>query len=430
MKKTIMENKMKIKIKNQKLLKEEESDPTDRKGFPLPLDCKGNRMEVGEEGSEDEIINGLPKYRWRILQDLGIHSGHPNRQKAIEKQRRIEREACLKKYDVGGEDYRKEMSMAPLNQSDFQALQERNKRKRKGLREVKIKIGKKKLLLRETVDDLPTSIQDWIRRNPAYRAFFKMSKNRGPDTPGEQKWYDKTAAQLKQELGKKVRETGAKLEDRWTNQSIKTNWEDWSDFVDLGYGDETFFDTEDLSGQSRELDPEGQSLSEQKQPKRNKRKGLREVKIRKIKRVLQEGIQDPNDPDSPLMRNDDDYVSDFTGIPWSEESVASEIERAKELDSDDHQYPQDELSTAIKDVIDLVAEYEEEYSEDANGAMMELHAELDKKFGTKFLRFNVHPNQIKRSDDREAKRQNIKSMERSQLGFGETIKRWGKIIKG
>jgi len=152
------------------------------------------------------------------------------------------------------------------------------------------------------------------------------------------------------------------------------------------------------------------------------------IKIKK-KRVLQEGIQDPNDPDSPLMRNDDDYVSDFTGIPWSEESVASEIERAKELDSDDHQYPQDKLSTAIKDVIDLVAEYEEEYSEDANAAMMELHAELDKKFGTEFLRFNVHPNQIKRSDDREAKQQNIKSMERSQLGFDETIKRWGKIIK-
>jgi FKBP-type peptidyl-prolyl cis-trans isomerase len=116
-------------------------------------------------------------------------------------------------------------------------------------------------------------------------------------------------------------------------------------------------------------------------------------------------------------------------LPWSEESVASEIERAKELDSDDHQYPQDKLSTAIKDVIDLVAEYEEEYSEDANAAMMELHAELDKKFGTEFLRFNVHPNQIKRSDDREAKQQNIKSMERSQLGFDETIKRWGKIIK-
>tara|TARA_Y100000034_G_C6685709_1_gene301662 strand:- start:19 stop:612 length:594 start_codon:yes stop_codon:yes gene_type:complete len=160
-----------------------------------------------------------------------------------------------------------------------------------------------------------------------------------------------------------------------------------------------------------------------------RREGLREVIVRKIKRVLQEGIQDPNDPDSPLMRNDDDYVSDFTGIPWSEESVASEIERAKELDSDDHQYPQDKLSTAIKDVIDLVAEYEEEYSEDANAAMMELHAELDKKFGTEFLRFNVHPNQIKRSDDREAKQQNIKSMERSQLGFDETIKRWGKIIK-
>ena len=29
------------------------------------------------------------------------------------------------------------------------------------------------------------------------------------------------------------------------------------------------------------------------------------IKIKK-KRVLQEGIQDPNDPDSPLMRNDDD----------------------------------------------------------------------------------------------------------------------------
>jgi len=497
---------MKIKLKTQKLLKEEESDPTDRKGFPLPLDCKGNRMEVGEEGSEDEIINGLPKYRWRILQDLGIHSGHPNRQKAIEKQRRIEREACLKKYDVGGEDYRKEMSMAPLNQSDFQALQERNKRKRKGLREVKIKIGKKKLL-REGLDrgwgDI--GIVGGYFADEVYKCVHphESPKNdmpgRAPNLVGRAVCQGEIATSHKWQTGGGIDMRGGPSKGGWrtsavydpstslptkdiieivtqvqalctgmqhkmlyaTNTPNLEQWqarackliEKWSlhgNIKSMGPSEigramdprKIFVDEYCMFMQrlGKPCDPDHDPLEAADRLRQNanpdniqeakRREGLREVIVRKIKRVLQEGIQDPNDPDSPLMRNDDDYVSDFTGIPWSEESVASEIGRAKELDSDDHQYPQDELSTAIKDVIDLVAEYEEEYSEDANGAMMELHAELDKKFGTKFLRFNVHPNQIKRSDDREAKRQNIKSMERSQLGFGETIKRWGKIIKG
>jgi len=70
-------------------------------------------------------------------------------------------------------------------------------------------------------------------------AFRKMNQEGGPRTEREKRLYDKAESHIKNEIGKVNKQLNLEMDPKWYDKSIATNWKEWADVVDLGYGDRT-----------------------------------------------------------------------------------------------------------------------------------------------------------------------------------------------